>query len=408
MRASKLLVTATTLALSCAMLGMVVTSDASASSRTQGVRGHTVTVGAFAPLTGPAVEFSEVSKAARAEIDYVNAHGGVHGYKIKLDVLTDGYQSSIALTDTKKLVEEDHVFAVVTATGTSTNEAIEPYLIKNGVPNIGFGAESGFAAKYPASAHIYGFIAPYADVAANMVRYLAHARHAKKISFAYQNTSVGTAARPGVQYEAKKASVDVVGTVPIPVTTTNFSGYATRLKSEDAPVVYAWMPVTEFIGLVKACVAIGYDPTWAGPDIEFNPSVVSALGKTANGMIFDQWFPTITSSTAGAKTVRRALIRYTSDKHPTDTAILGWIGMGTFISALKAATAHGKTPTRARIESFLSSGKSFDPGSLGYSLKYGHDNIPKDVDSIGKVENGKLVTVQSGRRMPVVPRKLLS
>src|SRR6202051_177652 len=81
-----------------------------------GVTATTVTIGSTQPLTGPAAPgYSEIAPAANAYFKYVNAHGGVNSRKITYTYLDDMYNPTSTATQTRKLVLQDQIFAMLRA-----------------------------------------------------------------------------------------------------------------------------------------------------------------------------------------------------------------------------------------------------------------------------------------------------
>ena len=79
-----------------------------------GVTADTITFGQAAVLEGPASALGlGMQMGLNAAFDEINAKGGVHGRKIKLTSVNDGYEPDRAIAATKKLIEEDKVFALV-------------------------------------------------------------------------------------------------------------------------------------------------------------------------------------------------------------------------------------------------------------------------------------------------------
>jgi len=111
-----------------------------AGSRPAGAPGITKTqilIGGTVPLSSQASSFGAIGPAANAYFKYVNAHGGVHGRKIKYLYRDDGYDPSRTFELTRELVEQDKVFAIFGSLGTAPNLAIWSYLNKKHVPQIG-------------------------------------------------------------------------------------------------------------------------------------------------------------------------------------------------------------------------------------------------------------------------------
>ena len=72
--------------------------------------------GQAAVLEGPASALGlGMQKGLNAAFDEINAKGGVHGRKLKLISVNDGYEPDRAIAATKKLIEEDKVFALIGA-----------------------------------------------------------------------------------------------------------------------------------------------------------------------------------------------------------------------------------------------------------------------------------------------------
>jgi ABC-type branched-subunit amino acid transport system substrate-binding protein len=135
--------------------GALALSTVPAQAATPGVSATEIKLGISSPLSGSAgLAYGNVPKAMKAYFSYINANGGVNGRKINLISRDDKYLPTQAVTQTRKLVLDDNVFALVGALGTATHSAAyrSAALAKNNVPdlfiNTGF---SGFTnkTKYP-------------------------------------------------------------------------------------------------------------------------------------------------------------------------------------------------------------------------------------------------------------------
>jgi branched-chain amino acid transport system substrate-binding protein len=370
---------------------------------------HTITIGAVEPLTGPNAVYGENAFGTEAYIDYVNAHGGVNGWKIKFTTLDDQYEPALAVSGVKELVGSDHVFALVGVGGTPPGQAILPYAIQTSVPDIGMTMDTGYLqVKYPDATPLYGFQPSTAALTAFSVQYAATTLHATKIGIFYSDDATGTPTVPAAQYIASKYHVTIVP-VSIPDSATDYSGYVAKMASAKPQVVISWggPPVT--IGVIKAASAINFHPKWFGPFYNPLPAVFSALGSLANNMYFESWFEPFGADTPGMQTFISATKQYTSDKNPSFLAELGWIGGAEFVHALSLATASGKTPTRASVENALGNGQSFSPGNVQVSLKFqpGARLATAGSDKVLQYSGGKLTTVFQGPD-PTLPASVLN
>src|SRR5215813_6348681 len=79
-----------------------------------GVSSDAVMFGQAAPLEGPASALGLGMRAGIvAAFEEANRAGGVHGRKLKLTSLDDGYEPDRSIAQTKKLIEQDKVFALI-------------------------------------------------------------------------------------------------------------------------------------------------------------------------------------------------------------------------------------------------------------------------------------------------------
>jgi ABC-type branched-subunit amino acid transport system substrate-binding protein len=125
-------------ALLCALAVTAAAAGAAAASHssTPGVTKKQIVIGGTFPLTGPAALYKTIPAAEAAYYAYVNAHGGVFGRKIKDIILDDQYDPSQTVPQTTKLVEQNHVFAVVGSLGTAPIFSTWNYLNKKKVPQV--------------------------------------------------------------------------------------------------------------------------------------------------------------------------------------------------------------------------------------------------------------------------------
>ena len=157
-----------------------------------------VVIGGTFPLTGTAAAYAPIPAGMRAYFSYINSRRGpdgkrgVRGRQIVWKIYDDGYNPANTIQFTRRLVEEDKVFATVGQLGTERNLAVRPYMNQRKVPQslVSTGASNwgtqfgeypwttGWQPDYVSEARIYGL-----HIKAN------HA--GKKIAVLYQNDDYG-------------------------------------------------------------------------------------------------------------------------------------------------------------------------------------------------------------------------
>lgn len=362
------------------------TSDASASSfpvppsSTQGVSAHQVLLGTSYALTGPAAPgYDEIPVATNAYFQYVNAHGGVYGRKLKYLILDDQYNPSLTAQVTRKLVLENHVFVDLGPLGTPTMLAAEPFLTAEKVPAmfIASGCDCWSSNKFP---YASGFVPPYTDEGKLLGAYVKQHFSGKRIGYLYQNDEFGIDGVKGLDYELPAHSVVSRQTYVATVTAlaAGLGDQMAALKAARAQVVVMYtIPAATALALIAAA-SIGYHPQWVVSYTGSDPPTLTGLlssfskGKAGaallNGMISTQMFPPVAAATnPWASYFRKILARYDPGAPWTGNTELG-VAVGYLFTQLLRAT--GKNLNRASLIRTLESKGSKFKGPWLIPLSY--------------------------------------
>ena len=101
-----------------------------------GITDTNIKLGNTMPYSGPASGYSAVGKTEAAFFKMLNDKGGINGRRIEFISVDDGYSPPKTVEQTRKLVEQDEVFAMVGSLGTPTNIAVQKYLNTKKVPQL--------------------------------------------------------------------------------------------------------------------------------------------------------------------------------------------------------------------------------------------------------------------------------
>ena len=170
----------------------LVASAGGATTADPGVTSSTVLLGGTVPLTGEAAAFGTVGPGAKAYFDYMNAKGGVNGRKIEYRYYDDAYNPAQTVQLTRRLVEQDKVFAIFNSIGTANNLAVREYLNAQKVPQLyaGDGSQSigrSFA-RYPWT---MGFLQSYRGEGNVYGKTIVAAKPRARVAVLYENTELG-------------------------------------------------------------------------------------------------------------------------------------------------------------------------------------------------------------------------
>ncbi len=181
-----------------AALALTVPGAFGGAAQTPGVTAKTITIGGTFPLTGPAAAYAPIPVGMKAYFSYINARRGpdgkrgVMGRQIVWKFYDDAYNPANTVQLTRRLVEQDKVFATVGQLGTEQVLAARAYLNQAKVPQalVSTGASYwgtqckefpwtiGWQPDYIAEGRLYGL-----HIKAN--------QRGKKIAILYQNDDYG-------------------------------------------------------------------------------------------------------------------------------------------------------------------------------------------------------------------------
>ena len=359
-------------ALLCALLATAaVASSAAASHRsTPGVTSKQIVIGGTFPLsegpaTGGASLYKTIPAAEAAYYAWVNAKGGVFHRKIVDKILDDQYTPSETVQQTRKLVEQDHVFADVGSLGTAPALSTWGYLNQHKVPQVLLATGDAYwgncvhhACQGSDKPWTMGWQPDYPGEAKLYAKYILKHKPNAKIGVLYQNDAYGKNYLAGLKtglgshtnlivdaeaYNAGDAG-PVVGSHVI----------ALRAHGADTFVIFATPGAS--IAALATETKISWSPLTLLNNVSNNRifmGLAAENGAGLNGTITTLYTPSQTAqpNLPGIKLAKTIIHKYAPNLDQQFAAgdgnlvyglAVGW----TFVDALKHA---GKNPTRAGL-----------------------------------------------------------
>jgi branched-chain amino acid transport system substrate-binding protein len=263
--------------LAWALVALVVCSAASASPVADpGVTSTSVLLGGTVPLTGEAAAFGAVGPGAKAYFDYVNSTGGVHGRKVEYRFYDDAYNPAQTIQLTRKLVEDDRVFAVFNSIGTSNNLAVRDYLNAQKVPQlfVGDGSQQigrSFA-RYPWT---MGFLMSYRGEGDVYGKTLVASRPRARAAVLYENSELGRDMLTGLSRAIAGKGPKIVGKESYELTASDVGSEIARLKATGADTLLLFATPKFFIQAVVATKKLGWKPRLYIASISIEPGIMA-------------------------------------------------------------------------------------------------------------------------------------
>ncbi len=233
----------------------------SRSAVTRGVTDTEILLGQTNPYSGPLSAYSAwYGKVQLAYCKYINDKGGINGRKITLISYDDAYQPPRTVEQVRKLVESDHVAAIVDLFGTAPNRAVVKYLNAQGVPSL-FCGVSGEGFAEPETQPWTMPFAPNARIEARIyARYIAEALPGKKIGILYQQDEIGESIRKGMREGLGDAADLLVSELAYQVSDTTVDSQILTLRNSGAEILFNSATLKHAAQAAKKAQEIGWAP----------------------------------------------------------------------------------------------------------------------------------------------------
>ena len=354
-------------ALTFAASALALALTVGAASAETGVTNDVIHFGQSAALDGPAAALGNgMNEGLMAAFEEVNRKGGVNGRQVKLTAYDDGYEPDRAIEATKKLIEQDGVFALIGEVGTPTSKAVQPIATEAGVPFIGPFTGAGFL-RAPELSNVVNVRQTYAQETEVWIKHLTEDLGYERIAILYQDDSFGRVGLAGVQKALEKRGMSLAAEGTYRRNTTAVKTALLEIRKADPQAVVmvgAYKPIAEFIKLARK---VKMDSTFVNISFVGSKALAKELGPDGDGVVITQVvpFPWDTSIPLVAQ-YQEALNAYKADAEPGFVSLEGYMTGRLAIMALEAA---GSEVTRDSFLEAVTSTGTFDLG--GVTLTYG-------------------------------------
>lgn len=331
-----------------------------AGATSPGITETEIKLGASYPLSGPASAYGVIADGAKARFEAANAEGGVNGRKISLKVLDDGYEPQRAVTNTRKLVEVDKVFALFGSLGTANNLAVWDYTNQQKVPHVFLGTGGSEFGEDP-KAHPYsiGWQPDYGSEARAYAEYVKGEKPNAKVAVLYQNDDFGKSILEAFEKGVEGSGVQIVAKESYEATDPTITSQMRKLASSGADTFLDATTPKPGAQAIAFIAKSNWKPLHVMGNVSASKNLVfKPVGvENAKGIVSMQYYKDPGSdrfaNDAAMKTYKAAVSKYTKADPDDEFAALGWAAASTMVSALKKI----ENPTR---EELMNAVKSLD------------------------------------------------
>lgn len=327
-----------------------------------------ILLGTSTALSGPAAELGKkMYRGVLAGLEQVNRAGGVHGRRLRLIALDDGYEPARTAPNMRQLLEQEKVLAVIGNVGTPTGVAAIPIATEQKTLFFAPFTGAGVFRKTPPDRYVINYRASYAEEIEAIVAALVQdgGLRASEIALFTQRDAYGDAGFAGgvaalkrhglkdereilhVRYERNTLAVE--------------DALASLLYAAQSPraviMVGAYAPCAKFIKLAHEAglAAVFHNVSFVG-----SGSLAAELGKHPARVLITQVVPhPADTNLPVVAECRAALAAQDGDEKLGFGALEGYIAARLLVRALERIPG---PPTRESLVQALEQLGNFDLG----------------------------------------------
>jgi branched-chain amino acid transport system substrate-binding protein len=347
--------------------------------------GDEILVGEYGSLTGTTATFGQsTNNAIQMAFEQINAAGGVLGKKVRVVVEDDQSKPEEAATAVTKLINQNHVVAMLGEVSSSRSLAAAPICQANGVPMISPSSTNPRVTQVGDYIFRVCFIDPFqAEVGARIAWEILHLKKVAILSDVRNDYSVGL--QTFFRQTFKGFGGQIVAEQSYSEGDSDFRAQLTQIKSANPEGIYVPGYYTEVGTIARQARELGITVPLIGGDGWDSPRLWEIGGEALNGCHFSNHYSVDDPSPAVQKFVADYKAKY--KQVPDALAALGYDAARILADAMtRAGTTKGD-----KVRDALSATKDF-AGVTGTITINKERNAVKPAVVL-KIENGKFVYV---------------
>ena len=377
------------------LLLTLVSTAFPASGQQPGVTDKEILVGGSNSFSGPLAFTGEQITKFGVDLYFkvVNDAGGIHGRTIRTIYYDDGYRPQDAVANTKKLVEQDRIFAVIIPQGSPPVVATLDYLEENKVPLL-FPYQSSPVTR--GKRYVFQGMTLSDRSSKMMVDYLAGPRKLKKFAALYQDDEYGKSFLTAFEKDLGRFGLKLLAAESVKRGVTDVSAQIAKLQAAKPEVTFLVLVPGPAAQALRERQKIGWTDTLmvsTGPLTD--ERYLALAGDAAEGVEgLSLWPDPLLSEVAGVKLYREHMQKHFPKNGPNRYSIAGYFAGMLFAEGAKRA---GRDLTRDSLVSALESIKGYESGILP-PLTIGADHETQKQGFWVRVEKGRFKPLTDWRK----------
>ena len=367
------------------LVALLVLAAAGPALAQPGVTDAEIVLGCSNSFSGPLAFTGEQATKFGVDLYFkaVNDAGGIHGRKVRTVYYDDGYKPQEAVANTRKLVEQDRIFAVIAPQGTPPVVATMPYLEESKVPLL-FPFQGSPVTR--GRRYVFSGMTLYDRQSRMMIDYLAGPRKYTTFGVLYQDDEYGKSFLTAFEKDLGRHNLKIAVAEPVKRGVTDVSAQIAKLQAARPQVTFLVLTPPAGAQALKERQKIGWSETVmvsSGPLTD--ERYLALAGDAAEGVEgLSLWPDPVSSDLPGVKAYRAAMQKYFPKNEPNRYSLSGYVAAMLFTEGARRA---GKNLTRESLITALEGLKAWDSGILP-PLTIGPDHETQRQGFWVKVEKG--------------------
>ncbi|PYM95747.1 MAG: hypothetical protein DME04_03910 [Candidatus Rokuibacteriota bacterium] len=368
------------------LLLTLVSTAFPASGQQPGVTDKEILIGSSNSFSGPLAFTGEQITKFGVDLYFkvINDAGGIHGRTIRTIYYDDGYRPQDAVANTKKLVEQDRIFAVIIPQGSPPVVATLDYLEENKVPLL-FPYQSSPVTR--SKRYVFQGMTLSDRSSKMMIDYLAGPRKLKKFAALYQDDEYGKSFLTAFEKDLGRFGLKLVAAESVKRGVTDVSAQIAKLQAAKPQVTFLVLVPGPAAQALRERQKIGWTGTLmvsTGPLTD--ERYLALAGDAAEGVEgLSLWPDPLLSDLAGVRLYREHMQKHFPKNEPNRYSIAGYFAGMLFAEGAKRA---GRNLTRDSLVAALESIKGYESGILP-PLTIGADHETQKQGFWVRVEKGR-------------------
>jgi branched-chain amino acid transport system substrate-binding protein len=335
-----------------------------------GVTDKAILLGQSAVFSGPVAETgNNYRRGIELYIEQANKAGGIHGRKLQLKSLDDAYDPKRTVENTRALIDEHKVFALIGYVATANLIASLPVAEEAKVPVFApLVGTTSFRTKH--SHYLFHVRASYRVELARIVQQLGTVG-SDDVAVVYQDSAFGKSNMQTLLELAQDNKLKIVKSLPMAINATNATDIVAQLKQASPKAIVMIMAGAMSEVLIRDVRAANLGAPLYTISVGVADAKASAarLNGSLRGVVTASIVPSPKLERYGIVKEYRKAIAASASGADNYTVLEGYIAAKVFAEGLRRA---GRSPTREGLITALEGMGKLDIGD--FLVEYGPTN----------------------------------